>query len=131
MDLAPLVAAIRAAAPEPVAIYLFGSAARGDCTAKSDVDLAVLPRRPLGGVERFELQERLAGILGRDVDLVDLRTASTVMVAQILGDGRLLFEGDRTARALFEAIALADYTRLNEERRHILDDVRRLGRIHG
>lgn len=126
-----LVETIRAAIPDVIAIYLFGSAARGDANASSDLDLAVLAPRGLEAQARFHLQESLAAVAGRDVDLVDLRAASSVMRAQVLNGDVLLYEGDRRARAEFEMYALADYARLNEERRAILDEVKRTGSILG
>ena len=55
--------------------YLFGSLARGEATARSDVDVAVLyeqaPPRRLGGVVD-RLQARLEDALGATVDLVVL-----------------------------------------------------------
>jgi hypothetical protein len=65
------------------------------------------------------------------VDLVDLRSASAVMRVQVIGQGELHLDADPAARALFEAFALADYARLNEERAGILEDVQRTGRAHG
>jgi uncharacterized protein len=126
-----LVERIRAAAPDAIAIYLFGSAARGDGNAASDLDLALLTPRPLDPAARFALQEDLAALARRDVDLVDLRSASTVMRVRVLRDGRLLYEGHRRTRAEFEMYALSDYARLNEERRGILEDARRTGKILG
>jgi len=49
------------------AVYVFGSAARGDMTSESDVDLAVLADRSLDPVARWHIQERIAAKLGRDV----------------------------------------------------------------
>lgn len=126
-----LVERIRDAVPDVVAVYLFGSVGRDDATGHSDVDLALLGRRRLDPLFRWELQERLAVAAGRDVDLVDLLAASTVLRVQVLRDGRLLFESDRYARALFEATALSSYARLNEERRGIIEDIERSGRVHG
>ena len=58
-------------------LALFGSAARGDAAAGSDVDLAVRldPGFSRGGFDHFgrleELRRRPAAIVGRDVDLVE------------------------------------------------------------
>ena len=131
MNLDPAVALIRESVPDARAIYLFGSRARGDDNGASDVDLAFLTRMPLDSVARFDLQERIAARLHVSVDLVDLRAASTVMRVQVLEHGVVLFERDATERAEFEAVALGAYARLNEERRGILEDIRRSGRVHG
>lgn len=124
-------ALIREAVPAVAAVYLFGSAASGVEASGSDVDLAFLSARPLAGEVRWELQERIAAAYGRDVDLVDLRAASTVMRKEVVATGRVLLDADPTARALFEAVAFGAYARLNEERRGILEDVRKRGTIHG
>jgi len=117
--------------PDVVAVYLFGSVGRGDESAWSDLDLALLGRRRLEPVPRWELQERLAAVAGRDVDLVDLLAASSVLRVQVLRDAQLLLDRDPYARALFEATALSSYAHLNEERRGIVEDALRSGRIHG
>lgn len=65
------------------------------------------------------------------MDLVDLREGSTVMTAQIVSEGRRLLWRDEARCAAFEAHALSDYARLNEERRGILADIRARGRVHG
>lgn len=121
---------LRRRLPDLVAIYAFGSRVRGDATAESDFDLAVLPARPLDAVARWELQEALARVIGANVDLVDLTRASTVLRVEILREGRLLFESDVPARELFEATSLGAYARLNDERREILADIARTGRVH-
>ena len=119
------------ACPDAIAIYLFGSEARGDQTMESDIDIALLAPRPLDPVARFNLQERVARLLHRDVDLVDLRSASTVMRVTVLADARVVFEGDRYQRELFEATALSMYARLHEERKAILEQVAKDGRVYG
>jgi predicted nucleotidyltransferase len=131
MNLHAAVALIRQAVPDAIALYVFGSHARGDAHAASDLDLALLQPRALDSVARFELQERIAAALSTDVDLVDLRSASAVMRVQVIEHGRVLFERDAAEREEFEALALSAYARLNEERRGILEDVRRSGRALG
>jgi predicted nucleotidyltransferase len=131
VDYQAAVSAIREAVSGAIAVYLFGSRARGDAGRDSDVDLALLGPAPLDAIARFELQERIAAKLHASVDLVDLRAASTVMRVQVLEHGRLLYEGDAEERARFEVSALSAYARLNEERKGILEDVKRTGRVHG
>lgn len=126
-----ITSALREAVPGLVAAYRFGSQVTGMASAQSDVDIAVLADQALEPRARWELQERLAARVGRDVDLVDLRRANAVMRAQVITGGVLLLDLAPFARALFEACALSDYARLNEERRGILEDVRARGTIHG
>jgi predicted nucleotidyltransferase len=112
------------AAFHPVAIYLFGSMATGSSRPGSDVDLAFLPAEPVDPLACFDCAQELAELLGREVDLVDLTTASTVLAKEVLRTGFLLEETDRTARQEFEMRALADYARLNEERQPVLAAMR-------
>jgi predicted nucleotidyltransferase len=126
----PLAEVVRDHVPGVLALYLFGSCARGDGRPDSDLDLAVLLARPLAPLERWYAQEAIAAALGVDVDLVDLRTASTVMRVEVLRDAELLFDGSPSERALFEATALGAYARLAEERRGILEDVRERGHVY-
>jgi predicted nucleotidyltransferase len=48
----PLVEAIHARVEGLAAVYLFGSRARGDALADSDIDLAILATRRMDPVER-------------------------------------------------------------------------------
>jgi predicted nucleotidyltransferase len=116
---------------DPIAIYLFGSVAADAVHESSDVDIAVLPREPLSTEVRWNLQQELAIALRTDVDLVDLLSASTVMRLQVVSTGELRFEGDSYKRAEFEMITFSMYARLNEERKGILEQVRREGRVYG
>ena len=126
-----IIETLRGALPDVVAIYRFGSTATGQAVRDSDVDIAVLPAAPIESSFRWDLQERLAMALHRPVDLVDLLKASTVMRMQVLESAILLFEHDPAARLRFETAACSGYARLNEERRAILDQVRREGTVYG
>jgi predicted nucleotidyltransferase len=114
-----------------VALYLFGSRARGDAGPDADLDLGLLAHGKLDPIERWKLQEDLAARAHANVDLVDLRQASTVMRMQVLRDGALLVDAHPSERQAFEAIALSAYARLNEERREILSDIAARGSVYG
>lgn len=122
---------LKEAVPSVIAIYQFGSTVQGGERDASDLDLAVLARSPLDNLDRWKLQEDLAAEIGRDIDLVDLRSASTVMRAQVLDRGIVLAEIDRTARQQFEMQTCSAYALLNEERAGILKDVQARGRVYG
>ena len=124
---------VRARVPGLIAVYAFGSRLGGNPLPESDYDLALLAARPLEPLDRWYLQEELASVARTNVDLVDLRRASTVMRVEVLRNCELLFEdpAERSTRELFEALALADYARLNEERRGVLSDIQARGSVHG
>lgn len=128
---AQIVSLIRATVPDVIAVYGFGSMARGQATAGSDVDLAVLAPARLTPEARWALQEQLAETLRQAVDLVDLRQASTVMASQVVTTGQLLFDADEAGRGAFEDLVYSTYARLNEERRAILERVAAEGTVYG
>ena len=126
-----IVEELRRSLGDAIAVYRFGSTAQGTTHRDSDADVAVLSRQRLSPAVRFDLQERLAGRLGCDVDLVDLAAASPVMAIQAVAAGQLLYDGDSAARGLFEDRMFGDYARLNEERRGILERVAAEGTVYG
>jgi len=115
--------------PEVLAVYVFGTTGSAFERAESDVDLAILSDKKLATVERFGLQEKIAQLLRRDVDLIDLYQASTVLRFQIVSTGQLIFCADKYTCQLFEMVVYSSYIRLNEERREILNDIKKRGRI--
>lgn len=64
----------------------FGSSARGDDRVDSDVDLLVQPREGADLFEMHRLEEDLAAVLGRDVDVVSYRGLDPVLDKDILHD---------------------------------------------
>lgn len=87
------------------AVYLFGSHAKGTGDGESDVDVGVLyrtsPRSTLDAGP-LDLEADLERELLRPVDLVLLNRAAVDLRARILREGRLVFEGDPSARVRFE-----------------------------
>lgn len=125
-----IITAVRSILPGVQAITLFGSRAEGTETADSDLDLAVLLPGSVDPVRLWEAGEAIARRLGVDVDLVDLRAASTVMQFQVVTSGRRLFaEGGEADR--YEMFVLGEMTALNEARAPLIADIQREGRVHG
>lgn len=125
-----LLAALQARFPGLLALYLYGSAARGEDGPHSDVDLAVLLPGKADPVALWEAGNELALRLARDVDLVDLRAASTVMQYQIITTGERLWTRD--AQALqYESFILSAKTALDEARAGLLADITSTGRVYG
>ena len=88
---------------------LFGSEARGDTHADSDLDIGWVPVDPaieLG--TELDLQAGLTLLAGTDVDLVRLDHASTLLKMEVARDGELLC-GDRAAWVTFRAEAISEF----------------------
>lgn len=126
-----LVARLRTELPEVQAVYRYGIFGTGNEHSASDVDLAILMPQAVPGARCWEIAQRLAALAGRDVDLADLRSASTVMAAQIASRGKRLYCSKERVCDEFEDRVYAAYARLNEERRDILRDIRLRGSIYG
>lgn len=95
----------RATGDDVVAAYLFGSVARGDDAAGSDVDLALLYRRdppPTFAALPLRLAGDVERLLGRHADVVTLNTAPVDLCARVLRDGVLLLDRDPSRRIAFE-----------------------------
>lgn len=79
-------------------IEIFGSVARGETRADSDVDLLVRLRpeseRPPLGLRWFEIEEELAERLGRPVELVTERALSRHIRPLIESDRRVVYEDE-------------------------------------
>jgi predicted nucleotidyltransferase len=109
---AALRRAFATAPPEIVAVYLYGSRARGTATTRSDVDLAVLysiPPAPSLESQPFDIEAELEGGLGVPVEIVVLNEAPVDLVHRVLRDGVLLLDRDRSRRIRFEVKARNEY----------------------
>lgn len=129
--LAALVERLRETFPALISVYRFGSYGTKYERPESDLDLAVYAGTALSGLEVWRTAQELASDIGRDVDLVDLAMASTVMRAQVIHNGGRIYCDDVVACETFEDYAYSSYARLNEERRGILEDIRRRGSVYG
>jgi predicted nucleotidyltransferase len=78
--------------PDVRLAVLFGSVARGDAGAASDVDLLVRVRGGWQG--RVATALAFEDALGRPVQLVDLDSAPPLLLADVLRDGRVLADRD-------------------------------------
>ncbi len=126
-----IVHCLLASFPDTLAVYWFGSFSAGDEHPKSDLDLALFPVAPLDPVARWEAVPKMAQIAGRDVDLVDLLSASTVIRMQVVAHGRRLYAADENQVGRFEDRVFSDYARLNGERRGILETIQQTGTVYG
>ncbi len=94
-----------------IAVYLFGSQARGTAKATSDVDLGLLYR--IAPTRYDELPLTLEGdlerLLKKPVQTVVLNRAPCDLVHRVLRDGKLLRDADPAERIRFEIQARNEY----------------------
>jgi hypothetical protein len=75
---------------------------------------------------RFDLET----LLGKEVDLINLRRVPTVLQEEVVvADGRI-YDGDWFAAEEFEMLTLSYYQKLNEERAEIVSSALSSGRFH-
>jgi predicted nucleotidyltransferase len=108
------------ALPEALAIYAFGSFARGDERPDSDLDLAVLLLPKAQIPDKLGLMADLSRAVGREVDLVSLREASLDLVSDLLREGRQLLVRRPSDVLTWEAERMTDYALFNERRAEIV-----------
>lgn len=112
--------AVATAPDEVLAVYLYGSRARGDASPRSDVDLGVLLRESspgiLGGVGP-DLEGEIERAVALPVEVVVMNTAPSDLIHRILRDGILLLDRDRGARVRFEVQSRNEYFDLEPIRR--------------
>jgi predicted nucleotidyltransferase len=100
--------------PEVVAVYLFGSAARGTRGKRSDVDIAVLTHARGTSCRRsrslVEYVQAACDALGTDdVDVVLLRGAPIVLRHEVFREGKPLLVRDPEALARFRLESSREY----------------------
>jgi len=100
MEPSVLVENLRQQLPSLLAVYAFGSYAQGTARPESDLDL------------------------------VDLRTASTVLQHQVITTGQRLWCQKDLPVNLWEVFVLGEKLRLDEARGPLLKDIRETGVVH-
>jgi predicted nucleotidyltransferase len=115
-----LRAVLETASSDVVAVYLYGSRARGTARPGSDLDLAVLlsapPASTLRSVAR-DIEDVVERTLRIPVEAVVLNRAPADLVHRVLRDGILVLDRDRASRLRFEVRARNEYFDLAPLRR--------------
>ncbi|MEN2433608.1 MULTISPECIES: type VII toxin-antitoxin system MntA family adenylyltransferase antitoxin [Comamonas] len=130
MNYQGIVDHLREAVASLSAVYVFGSQVTGHATAESDLDVALLTDDDLSAEELWDLSSSLANLVKCDVDLLDLRGASTVMQYRIITTGKCVWAKDSQA-ALYESFILSQKTALDEARAGLLQDIQTTGTVYG
>ncbi|WP_448215753.1 type VII toxin-antitoxin system MntA family adenylyltransferase antitoxin [Endozoicomonas sp. 2B-B] len=106
-------------------ILLFGSHANGTANKESDIDLGILIDGMADPVELWENAQTLASQVNTNIDLIDLRAATTVLQHEVINTGIWLWQQDTLTCDLFELQVMSLYQQLQYDRREILDDLQR------
>lgn len=107
------------------AIVVFGSFARDSQRMDSDIDIAIKTDKKITNTELFYLQNELADILKRDVDLIDLSSdLGDGFRYEILINGVLIYCTNEFEFDLYKLRMFRGYLELNESRAEILRKIK-------
>lgn len=107
--------------PAVMAIYIYGSTARGDDRPDSDLDIAVLLPTEQQLMDKLALSHELSGKTSRQVDLVDLRRVGNFLRMEVLREGKLILDAAPDQRLAWEGHAMTDYAHHRAGIRGILE----------
>ncbi len=106
-----------------LSVILFGSHAKNQQTAASDVDVAVLftPERIPSPMDIIQLQQDLSDVLHQDIDLVALNAAAPIFKYQVFKNGKILINKNPKVFTKFKIQSLFEYFDLKRTRKCIED----------
>lgn len=111
-------------------IYHFGSSATGSETSASDVDLAILGSEPMSADQKFNLKTELFRMLGKDIDIVDLKQAAPSFCMQVFESGISVFAKSKQTLDEFEMNTISKFCNFVEERRALVKDIEERGSVY-
>ena len=112
-------------------VYLFGSSITEFSSDSSDIDIAIKSKGKIEEKLLWDLKNQLADLFHRDTDLIDLTAADTVLQMQVVSTGKRIFTSDQNKSESWESLIYSMYLQLNDDRKYILDDIVKCGKIYG
>lgn len=109
-----------------LAVYLLGSALRGNLGPESDIDLALMLEggAKMSPLERLKIANDLAYKLERSVDLGEISSANLVYSREAFLSGVPVFQRNPEKAALRRAGLMGMYIQFNLDRKEVLDAYR-------
>lgn len=98
-------------------LILFGSQAKNEAFIWSDIDIAFLSKEDISNINRWELSQELAYFYQKEVDLIDLKKANTILKFEIVSTGEVIFNKNQDN---FLIRAYTEYFDFNIDRRDII-----------
>src|SRR4030042_501788 len=120
-----------------VAVYLYGSFAKGLEKVSSDIDLAILfvkkkhIKKDISSAYTYE--ERLSAKLNRVVEVQNLNNASMGFIHRVLSEGKLIVSNDDKRRTEFEEDTVKRYFDMKpllDEYYKSLAEITKKGELH-
>lgn len=115
------------------AIYVFGSFGTRHFKADSDIDLGVLASRPLTATDKLQLISALDQPDNHVVDLVDLNAVDLEMQDIVISERRRIYTHPDHLEEVedYEDRVWVTYLTLCDDRKEIIDQIKRTGIIYG
>jgi predicted nucleotidyltransferase len=92
---------------------VFGSVARGEALAHSDIDVAVSFGNPMSSDLRMAVMSIVADVSGRSVDLIDLESARGLILARALGGTEILCDTVATRQRMISKVQRSEDDRIS------------------
>lgn len=123
--------------PQVVAVYLYGSRARGEAKKTSDIDLGVILKEKADSslltIPQVVFAQELSQLLKKEVEVQDLDSCRLDFVHRVLSEGQLIFSSDEAARIKFETDVFKKYFDLKpffDEYYRSLAEITKKGELH-
>lgn len=116
--------------PEALGVWIYGSYAQGRARRDSDLDIAILPDRPIDAWERIERAQDVAAGVHREVDLVDLSTVSDLLRYEVVAHGIRVGERDSERCDLFELASMSKFYDQSLMLRDWMQDIKARGTVY-
>lgn len=92
---------------------VFGSVARGEARADSDIDVAVSFGKPMSSDLRMAVIGIIAAVSGRSVDLIDLEASGGLILARALGGREIYCDVVATRQRMIAKVQRSEDERLS------------------
>ncbi|MCK8827541.1 nucleotidyltransferase domain-containing protein [Natroniella acetigena] len=111
-------------------IYLFGSILTCNFTEESDIDIAIFVEE-LDFEQRIDMMSDLEGLVGRKVDLVNLKEVDVNFATEIIVSGENIYAMKQDFKEEYEMKVLSKYLTLEEDRRIVIEEIYKRGSVYG